>query len=603
MTRFRSQILLVFSLLLLFSGSSKAQFSFVPDSIQTLFEQKLAYQASMYESARLFEEFEENEGIPTDSLYYAWYLIQKSKAKRNSTEGLELRQKGHDIIVRHGSTADKAYSEFLMAYSFLGDDAYLSSYHIERARKLYNESNPEEGAYRIEGYELMSTLIEEFWNGDLRDSTVNWARSYAARELARGDTLSYFGTYVQLNVVLMFHLDERKMDRTIMKEAMGWAKKKNLSGLYSYAMQTYAESYTEEWEYPTRDSILHEVIAYYETQADSVFQLQYPYFALADLHFNWGNTEKAYEYQSIGVYYSHTRRLEELALQRSELQQVYNLEAAEKEKELAENKRQDTLIFYSVVVGLLLLVMAFGVAFYITNQKRQKLIIEEQEARINTLVNSQENAIVNSLIEGREKERTYIARELHDRVGSLLSAIRLRFENAVHESENEEMKTLFGESSSKMQEAIQEVRNISRNMSTNVVADIGVEQAVKNLVNSLNKSKLIDIELDVHLSDINIPNNYALTIYRVLQELFTNSLRHSKANKIDISFVQREKEISLVFEDNGIGFYPENVKKGVGLQSISARVAEIHGELKIESSPGKGAIFIVEVPMPQLDLV
>ena len=192
MTRFRSLIRLVFSLLLIFSGSSKAQFSFVPDSIQTLFEQKLAYEASMYESARLFEEFEANEGIPTDSLYYAWYLIQKGKANRNSAKGLELRQQGHDIIVRHGSTADKAYSEFLMAYSFLGDDAYLSSYHIERARKLYNESNPEEGAFRIETYELMSTLIEEFWEGDLRDSTVNWARSFAKKELERGGQSELF---------------------------------------------------------------------------------------------------------------------------------------------------------------------------------------------------------------------------------------------------------------------------------------------------------------------------------------------------------------------------------------------------------------------------
>jgi signal transduction histidine kinase len=231
--------------------------------------------------------------------------------------------------------------------------------------------------------------------------------------------------------------------------------------------------------------------------------------------------------------------------------------------------------------------LLFGSAVYVAYRNHIRGLKRKQVEQIKAMVATQ------------EEERKRISRDLHDDVGTKLSALKL-FVSALHEkasqTNNEEMKTLAISSEQFITEAVQDVRQLLQNLSPAVLEEFGYTIAVEALVNKINESKQIHFELSIFGMNGSIKKDYDLALYRITQELINNVLKHAKAKNVSLQIGQRDEKIILMIEDDGKGFETGNSKDGYGLRNLEARTKLLHGVMTIDSHPGKGTSVLIEIP-------
>ena len=230
-------------------------------------------------------------------------------------------------------------------------------------------------------------------------------------------------------------------------------------------------------------------------------------------------------------------------------------------------------------------------------RKRHRLVI----AHDITEQRKAEEKAISAIIEGEERERQRIAKELHDGLGQYLSASNMNLKSVYEDLKDipGKLDRSFKTGLELLNHAISETRNISQNLLPKAIQDYGLELAVESLVNNLKNNNNIKLTLYKNISDANIPSNIQINLYRILQEALNNSIRHGEPDKIDVQLVYSNDEILLVIEDNGMGF---NVQKnvnggGLGLRSMKTRAGAMSAELDIVSSKDKGTIISVIVPI------
>ena len=231
--------------------------------------------------------------------------------------------------------------------------------------------------------------------------------------------------------------------------------------------------------------------------------------------------------------------------------------------------------------------LLFGSAVYVAYRNHIQGLKRKQVEQIKAMVATQ------------EEERKRISRDLHDDVGTKLSALKL-FVSALHEkasqTNNEEMKTLAISSEQFITEAVQDVRQLLQNLSPAVLEQFGYTIAVEALVNKINESKQIHFELSIFGMNGSIKKDYDLALYRITQELINNVLKHAKAKNVSLQIGQRDEKIILMIEDDGKGFETGTSKDGYGLRNLEARTKLLHGVMTIDSHPGKGTSVLIEIP-------
>lgn len=277
----------------------------------------------------------------------------------------------------------------------------------------------------------------------------------------------------------------------------------------------------------------------------------------------------------------------------------------EKSKRLFELKtRRSNFTLYSLLfsIGAILLAGYFVILFY-----QQKLetnnIIHNQSEQINTqkireLENNMQLQSMQSLIDGQESERERIAQELHDSLGGLLSTIKLRFDKLIHDQKIME-KEDFTKLHNLIDAACGEVRSISNDLKPGSLEKLGLLEAIKDLLNRYKHEN--GPEIIFQYFGFNYPgtidSNVALNIYRVIQELVNNAIKHANCKEIFVQISKTINEMTITVEDDGIGFDAETVKKGMGLENIKSRVNYLRGEFNIESSDNQGTLFLVQIPL------
>ncbi len=198
-----------------------------------------------------------------------------------------------------------------------------------------------------------------------------------------------------------------------------------------------------------------------------------------------------------------------------------------------------------------------------------------------------------ALIEGEEKERARIARELHDSVGQMLTAVRFQFEvMTIEENKKSELKKMIDES-------ISEIRKISHNAMPSGLLDIGLEQALKSLCNKMSIPGKISIKMD----DIMGKTTHSLTfdvrvcLYRIAQECLNNILKHSNATEAHVVIIKSSSSIEMEISDNGKGFNVLHSDDGKGLKNITERAQILRGTAIIISSELKGTKIRIVLPL------
>ena len=264
---------------------------------------------------------------------------------------------------------------------------------------------------------------------------------------------------------------------------------------------------------------------------------------------------------------------------------------------LLENKvqnRQNLLLLTAFII-----VTVFAVWSMIYYHYRQKVLkeINKKDREISQkemerLTKEKELQSVNALLQGQEDERRRIAEDLHDRLGGKLSAIKLFHLSSKDADKKERIARL-------LEETIMETREISHNLSSANLNKFGLQTALEDLFNTLQRSQKIEARISfVNLKE-RLPVKLERALYAIVQEFVNNTLRHSRATALNLQLTNHPREsLNLIYEDNGIGFTRNELEKGgMGLSNIKARLTPFSGHLTIDSNPGKGAVFLVDIPL------
>lgn len=257
-------------------------------------------------------------------------------------------------------------------------------------------------------------------------------------------------------------------------------------------------------------------------------------------------------------------------------EQFHTSEITRKNHELAIEKRRNMII--AILLGALLIT-----AFFLYRNQRQKLKVKSLDALIN----------------GQESERERIANDLHDRLGSMLGALKLQM-TTIGDKFGEAQTDFVAKYNSALNlldSASTAVHDIAYDLKSITLIREGMVAALFKLKQDYEVSGKVQINLFPYGLEKRLDPTLELTLYRIIQELVNNAVKHSNCKKIDIHLTKDEKSLVLIVEDDGDGFDPDKAQMGLGLKNIKQRSLKINASFKVDSTVGKGTSVIIETPL------
>ncbi len=268
------------------------------------------------------------------------------------------------------------------------------------------------------------------------------------------------------------------------------------------------------------------------------------------------------------------------------------------ENDLREERLRSQSLLQLFAGTLALALITLGFYFY---RQRTNRVIAEQKSRIHEqeledLLQTQELKMINAALEGQEVERRRIAKDLHDRLGSLLTTIKWRMDDWLEEK-NDAADPNLQQTNKLLDEAYLEVRRVAHDMNSGVLAKFGLLPALKELRDTLTKNSSLEVEVVSYGMQRRLDSTYEILIYRMIQELVSNILKHAEARQVSIQVQRIEEQVQITVEDNGRGFDKDKVKTGMGLRNIEARVQGLNGSWEIDSGRGGGTSIFIDLPL------
>ena len=319
--------------------------------------------------------------------------------------------------------------------------------------------------------------------------------------------------------------------------------------------------------------------------------------AIADIYSKKNIFDEAFKYSQIAFKLKDSlnasERVKELNFleakyqAKKKAQEISELQLANTEHEL-EAVKQDRLIFIGSVASIAI-ISILGL-FYNTN--RQKRVIAEKEK----LAMEQQQQVVSlqAMINGQETERTRIAKDLHDSMGGTFSTIKMYLSALEERITNKDHKELLTKSSNAISNAASDMRRIAHNMMPEVLIKLGLVKAVQELIDNVNSSKQLNIVFQYFGIEERLTSAFEIMLYRIVQELLNNIMKHSDATEVVIQFIKEKNRLHITIEDNGKGFHALSKSKGIGLNSVKERVQYLNGKLSIDSEISTGTTVIME---------
>ena len=209
-----------------------------------------------------------------------------------------------------------------------------------------------------------------------------------------------------------------------------------------------------------------------------------------------------------------------------------------------------------------------------------------------------DKAMLNAVIKTEEKERSRIAKDLHDGLGPILSTIKLYNQWIQNPDKKTSHEYIFDNSTDAIEEAIKSIKEISNNLSPHVLTNYGIASAIKSFIDKLTVLYKTEIVFETNLTEKLKNPIIETTLYRIFTECINNTHKYAKADKIQISLNQHENNIEMEYSDNGIGFDVKNELKnprGLGLNNIINRVRTINGQYSISSNKKTGTKISVKI--------
>ncbi len=318
------------------------------------------------------------------------------------------------------------------------------------------------------------------------------------------------------------------------------------------------------------------------------------YNGLALLYADTKNYKAALKYKNL------SSELKDSLLNAEKIQSTSLMEVkyrmSEKDKELAQNQLQLTALkqkniwFYSLVIGLCLM-CALAFTIYRGEKRKRKL----QLILMADIMKEQEIVQLKAKLNGEEEERIRIARELHDGIMVQFSSVKMNLSCELDRSLDPVRKDAIEKIVTQLDSATSELRKSAHNLMPDMLLEEGLAEAVHYFLIGLKQSSGIEIDFQQYGDLPPIATEYELMLYRILQELSQNAIKHAHASQILVQLNYTGSMLSLTVEDNGIGFKEGSPQgEGIGIKNIRSRVSSLNGTMEISSNLGVGSTIYIE---------
>ena len=248
----------------------------------------------------------------------------------------------------------------------------------------------------------------------------------------------------------------------------------------------------------------------------------------------------------------------------------------------------EILSWFGVIISLS---FAIGVFFI---QKIFKYMSRVEDTRRLT-----EKMFLKAIIQTEEKERKRFAKDLHDGLGPLLSTVKMSISTLKGMQQDDVSKEIVNNTELVINESIKSIKEISNNLSPHILDNFGLIRALRSFINKINATCAIKVNLVSNIGDDRFDSDTEVVLYRVLCELINNTIKHSRAKKIEISLFMDDKILNIVYQDDGKGFDKSELDhfgdRGMGLSNMMSRINSLKGEMWIDSEPGGGMMTTIKV--------
>lgn len=244
----------------------------------------------------------------------------------------------------------------------------------------------------------------------------------------------------------------------------------------------------------------------------------------------------------------------------------------------------ETTIYLAVIITVIVISIIIGY-FAISIIRQQKRNLELQ--KLNALTE----------IASMEKERARIATDLHDDLGPVLSVVKFRINHAV--DNGADAKDELEKASSQLDDLIARMREVANNLMPSALLRKGINGAIEEFATSTATASGVAIDF-IADPELVLTGTQSINVYRIVQELIHNGIKHAKSNLIEIKVSTKDKVVTIFYRDNGIGFDYEQIMEegtGFGLKSLTSRTSIMGGSLRIESAPQKGTAYSIDIPL------
>ncbi len=314
---------------------------------------------------------------------------------------------------------------------------------------------------------------------------------------------------------------------------------------------------------------------------------------LSDVAFDENKFDQAYSYQKEYILIKDSIYQSESSKQLEDFAARY--QTAEKEKLIQEQEFAISRRNYWIagIIAVFILCFLLSYSWYKRYKLKQASMLQHERMEQRALA-------AQNIIEAEEKERRRIASELHDGVGQTMSAASMNLSVLKDglQTTDENNKVLINKVHAMVNDSCHEIRMVSHNLMPHALNDKNLSLAVKDFTSKID-SGVLPIYLHAEGFDDKTVTPTESVLYRVIQEIVNNVLKHARAKRLDISLIKTNRSIEVIMEDDGIGFdlTVTSQKTGLGLQNIQSRIEWLQGQVEWDTAPGRGTVVSIFIPL------
>ncbi|WP_138484708.1 tetratricopeptide repeat-containing sensor histidine kinase [Dyadobacter bucti] len=403
----------------------------------------------------------------------------------------------------------------------------------------------------------------------------------------------------------MYYSRLRQFDKAMQSFDKGLTLAVSLKRPYDYQgimLQKYF-TYKAMEKYPEALKIIRTLATEKEILPFSKNRMLY-YYELSLVHAHIGNMTDAYEWLHKYALLADSTNEERIKTDIAALEAKY--QSSEKEKKIyqlqARNEKAVLTIknnrllswLLAVVCTFLLAVTVLVLLFYRNNKRLWTQQKQLHELELQKIKQDHRISMLSAMLEGQEQERTRLARDLHDGLGGLLSSIKIEL-SQIAGQEDTRLRTGLDRTLSHLDDAVNELRRIARSLMPEILMKYGLAEATREFCKTL-KETGINLVCQVFNYKDSLAKEKQVVLYRIIQELVNNAVKHAAASQILVIIQQSGDTLFVTVEDDGKGFDMEktNSKAGAGLSNIKARADFLNAKFEVQSAPQKGTSVVVE---------